>query len=482
MNRKAIIAGVSALVMLACSSSPGWSAGWVDDWIDQKVETSPGYFEGQKRGYYTGGGFSARWNLQNDYLWSVTPPRLKTGCGGIDAFMGGFSFLDPDYLVQKLQRIMSAAPAAAFDVALKVLAPQVSDTIRSLESIADRLNNIQLDECKSARALVATIASPLAPQNKQGELAAIQADWWQSTGGGDLWTEFQQLRQADNDKPDPAAATASMTGCSTDFRSVFAGGSILEQAGARVGITNADYLNLIRGYVGDIFIQAPNPALNINAYKVVYDKPCDQDKGLKDLLDGTAQGKPTNGACSTISDANRNLRQYVQNRLSGIASRYRNRQPLSTTDQAFINASPLAVGLVLKTAVGEQQEGAVIAQLSDVTAKAYAYSILTDMYAKTRGIFETAKNIMSTQGGPAGNNATSSCRIENVSESMAAVEKIESRLFDLMREVQMEYATTVAELNTIYEFVRKQQRFSEEAYQSLRQRFGEGVATRVMGI
>jgi conjugative transfer pilus assembly protein TraH len=89
---------------------------------------------------------------------------------------------------------------------------------------------------------------------------------------------------------------------------------------------------------------------------------------------------------------------------------------------------------------------------------------------------------MSTQGGPAGNNATSSCRIENVSESMAAVEKIESRLFDLMREVQTEYATTVAELNTIYEFVRKQQKFSDEAYQSLRQRFGEGVATRAMNL
>jgi conjugative transfer pilus assembly protein TraH len=482
MNRKLLAIGIWALFFLGFLPSPGWCAGWVDDWIDQKVETSPGYFEGQKRGYYTGGGFSARWNLQNDYLWSVTPPRLKTGCGGIDAFMGGFSFMDPDYLVQKLQRIMSAAPAAAFDVALKVLAPQVSDTIRSLESIADRLNNIQLNECKSSRALVATIASPFAPQNKQGELAAIQADWWQSTGGGDLWTEFQKLRQADNDKPDPTAATASMAGCSADFRSVFTGGSILEQAGARVGVTSADYLNLIRGYVGDIFIQAPNPALNINAYKVVYDKPCDQDKGLKDLLDGTAQGKPTNGACTTISDANRNLRRYVQNRLSAIAARYRNRQPLSPADQAFINASPLAVGLVLKTAVGEQQEGAVIAQLSDVTAKAYAYSILTDMYAKTRGIFETAKNIMSTQSGPAGNNATSSCRIENVSESMAAVEKIENRLFDLMREVQTEYATTVAELNTIYEFVRKQQRFSEQAYQSLRQRFGEGVASRAMNL
>lgn len=117
MSRKAFFAGLAATIILTTSPLPGWSAGWVDDWVDQKVETSPGYFEGQKRGYYTGGGFSARWNLQNDYIWSVTPPRLKTGCGGIDAFMGGFSFMDPDYLVQKLQRIMSAAPAAAFDVA-----------------------------------------------------------------------------------------------------------------------------------------------------------------------------------------------------------------------------------------------------------------------------------------------------------------------------------------------------------------------------
>jgi conjugative transfer pilus assembly protein TraH len=51
-----------------------------------------------------------------------------------------------------------------------------------------------------------------------------------------------------------------------------------------------------------------------------------------------------------------------------------------------------------------------------------------------------------------------------------------------MREVQTEYATTVAELNTIYEFVRKQQRFSDEAYQALRQRFGEGVASRAMNL
>lgn len=454
-------------------------AGWVDDWVDQSAMSSPGYFEGQKRGYYNGGGFSARWNLQNDYLWSVTPPRVRSGCGGIDAFMGGFSFMNADYLVQKLQRIMSAAPAAAFDVALKTLAPQVSDTIRSLEAIADKLNNMQLDECKSSRALVATIASPFAPQNKQGELAAIQADWWQSTGGGDLWTTFQEERKADNNKPDSTASAATMAGCSADFQAVFGGGSVLAQAAAKVGITDASYLSVIRGYVGDIFVQAPDPAQNINAYKVVYDAPCDQNKGLDDLLNGTAQGKESNAACTTITDANRNLRQYVQNRMSSVTAKYQAKQTLDgSTDEAFINASPLAVGLVLKTAVAEKQAPQVIAQLSDVTAKAYAYAILTDMYAKAKGIFATSKSIMSSQNDPAGANGAETCRVENVMEAIGAVEKIEERLAGMIDLVQGEYATTVVELNTIYEFVRKQKTFREEAYQSLRQRFGEGVATR----
>jgi conjugative transfer pilus assembly protein TraH len=464
-------------VLLIFIATPSF-AGWVDDWVDQKAVSSPGYFEGQKRGYYNGGGFSARWNLQNDYLWSVTPPRVRSGCGGIDAFMGGFSFLNADYLVQKLQRIMSAAPAAAFDIALKTLAPQVSDTIRSLESIADKLNNIQLDECKSSRALVATIASPFAPQDKQGELAAIQADWWQSSGAGDLWTSFQEEREADNNQPDASASTATMAGCSTDFKAVFGGGSVLAQAAAKVGITDTAYLSVIRGYVGDIFVQSPYPAMGINGYKVVYDAPCDQNKGLDDLLNGTAQGKESNGACTTITDANRNLRQYVQNRMNSVASKYQARQTLDSSDEAFVNASPLAVGLVLKTAVAEKQSSQIIAQLSDVTAKAYAYAILTDMYAKAKGIFATSKSIMSSQNDPAGANGAETCRVENVMEAIGAVEKIEERLADMIALVQGEYATTVTELNTIYEFVRKQKTFREEAHQSLRQRFGDGVADR----
>src|SRR3546814_10637619 len=66
--------------------------------------TSPGSFEDQTRGYLTAVGMSGRVDVHNDYLMSLSLPKVKAGCGGIDMFLGGMSFLDPDYLVQKLER------------------------------------------------------------------------------------------------------------------------------------------------------------------------------------------------------------------------------------------------------------------------------------------------------------------------------------------------------------------------------------------
>ncbi|MDO3377160.1 conjugal transfer protein TraH [Geoalkalibacter halelectricus] len=474
-----ILLALAALCLGLCPPAPAF-AGWVDDWIDQRTEIAPGYFEGQKRGYYTAGGFSARWNLQKDYLWSVSPPRLKTGCGGIDAFMGGFSFLNADYLVQKLQRIMSAAPAAAFDIALKVYAPQVAETIAKLENMANLLNSIQLDECKASRALVATIATPFSPESRQGDLAAIQGEWWASTGVGDLWTEFQRQRQADNNQPDPQAAVESMSGCSPAFRAVFGQGSLIDNAAAHVGLNNLRYTELIRGFLGDIFIQEPDPAHGINAYRVVYDQPCDQNKSLQSLLDGSAQGKPPGGDCAPIADANRNLRRYAAVMMTDIAAKYRARAPLSPEEEAFLDINPLSVSLVLRSAVAEDQEDRIIAQLSDITAKAYAYALLLDLSARTTNLFAATRALMSAQAGASGANPVHSCQVENVREAMGAIDTLEEKVAELMTLVQGEYATAAIELNTLTELVAKYQRFNEEIRHNLTGRFGSAVAERAV--
>ena len=152
-----------AVLTIAIASLGGTVAfaNFADDWASNMTtnSTSASFYQGSQRGYFTGGSFSARWKQSNDNLVTISKPRIKSGCGGIDAFLGGFSFLDTDYLVNKLQRILSAAPAAAFDIALKTLAPQVSATIKELEAIVDKLNNLQLDDCKAAKALVATVGS-----------------------------------------------------------------------------------------------------------------------------------------------------------------------------------------------------------------------------------------------------------------------------------------------------------------------------------
>ncbi len=154
---------IMAICLLLFPASP--RAAWIDDWIQQKTTTSADYFEGQKRHYGTLGGFSARWQPSQDHLFSITPPKFKSGCGGIDVFLGGFSFLNADYLVQKLQNMMNAAPAVAFDMALNTLCSQCAKTLKALEAISDRLNQLQFDDCKATKAVIATIASGLTTGN-----------------------------------------------------------------------------------------------------------------------------------------------------------------------------------------------------------------------------------------------------------------------------------------------------------------------------
>jgi len=113
MRNKAIkFAGTGfLLVSIVAGSVNNVNANWLDDWYNNVMTSSSGvnYFEGQKRGYATFGSFSLRLPTRTDYLFSIEKPYLRIGCGGIDLFMGSFSFLNVDYLVQKIQRMMQVA-------------------------------------------------------------------------------------------------------------------------------------------------------------------------------------------------------------------------------------------------------------------------------------------------------------------------------------------------------------------------------------
>jgi hypothetical protein len=133
---------------------PAHAQSWAESWFDNVTYTSPGSFEDQTRGYVTAGGMSGRVDVHDDYLMSLTLPKVKAGCGGIDMFLGGMSFLDPDYLVQKLETILQAAPAVAFQYLLETLDEKMGNIISKMEAATNFLNSIQVNDCRLANRMV----------------------------------------------------------------------------------------------------------------------------------------------------------------------------------------------------------------------------------------------------------------------------------------------------------------------------------------
>lgn len=169
---------------------------WFDQFGDDLLIHDSGSWESQQRGYFAAGGISYRTRTNREPIFSITPPKMQIGCGGIDSFWGGFSFLNPEYLVKMFQNILQAAPAFAFKLALSSLCTQCDDAMSSLNSLANSLNSLAMDECKASQALTNlggdSIASMLGAENPRGE---NKENSWLSQSLGMLTETADALRQ-----------------------------------------------------------------------------------------------------------------------------------------------------------------------------------------------------------------------------------------------------------------------------------------------
>src|SRR5436189_5955751 len=55
--------------------------------------TTAGGYQDQTGGFYTGGSVFSRSKVNNAELFSLQMPHYRHGSGGIDRFMGGFSYI-----------------------------------------------------------------------------------------------------------------------------------------------------------------------------------------------------------------------------------------------------------------------------------------------------------------------------------------------------------------------------------------------------
>ena len=122
----------------------------------------PSSIKTQTRGYYNFGGLSVRSDMGSSIRpFNIQMPRLASGCGGVDIGFGGFSFLNIDQLVEKLQKIASAAPAFALNMAPPALCKDCQSIMDQHNAVADSINGLNFDACKSAVGWGKSIGSAL---------------------------------------------------------------------------------------------------------------------------------------------------------------------------------------------------------------------------------------------------------------------------------------------------------------------------------
>ena len=106
---------------------------------------SPGVYQDQAAGYYTGGSFVARNAVKSAQLATVQMPGYRAGCGGIDAWAGGFSHISGQELVNMLRSVGSSAASYAFLLSLQTVSPQIYNIMNELNALATKANHLNIN-------------------------------------------------------------------------------------------------------------------------------------------------------------------------------------------------------------------------------------------------------------------------------------------------------------------------------------------------
>ena len=123
--------------------------------------TAASSYKNQAAGYYNGGSFYGRTPVQSTQLAHLQLPGFRAGCGGIDAWVGGFSHIKSEQLIKALRGIGSAMGSYAFMLAIESISPEIYNVMNELNALAQKINSLNINTCEAA----ATALGGMLPQS-----------------------------------------------------------------------------------------------------------------------------------------------------------------------------------------------------------------------------------------------------------------------------------------------------------------------------
>lgn len=167
--------------------------------------SQPQVWQGQAAGYASGGSLYARTQVKTIQLVSMTLPDINAGCGGIDAYLGSFSYINSEQLQRFAKQIMSNAAGYFFDLALQTTVPEIKTAKDFLQKMASDINSMNLSSCQAAQGIVGglfprtQVAQQKVCQDIAGE-SNIFSDWAASRQGCSVGGQMDKVQDKASDK------------------------------------------------------------------------------------------------------------------------------------------------------------------------------------------------------------------------------------------------------------------------------------------
>ena len=356
--KKVVSLSLAATIFLSGSASANLSS-FIQNNVGSTMTTeNAGYYKTQSRGYYTLGSSRVRWNG----IGTVTPfnmqaPSMNVGCSGIDMVFGGFSYLNFEYLVEKLKKISSAAPAFAFKMALSTLCKDCDTIMTELEKIANSINNMNFDTCKMSQQIGDWAGK------KIGNMASDSLKF----GGNESWLSSHSQAIENTSTTIQGwinGADTFLNGGADGAKENLLQGSLVKRAAATYGTIfgNGDeWEALTRTMVGDVVgytqVKSKKDGSSETDIKVEIIQPeMDYTKFVEILLQGgdidavgfnqTESGgmklKPTYPYIKVTIPAG-GMQKMVEDKIVAIVAKINANQALTPEDKNFINSMPVPV-------------------------------------------------------------------------------------------------------------------------------------------
>ncbi len=351
--------------------------------------TSPNVYQGQQAGYYTGGSLFARNSVRDVQIAEVDLPQFRSGCGGIDLYTGGFSFINSKSLTDTMQNIINNAKGYAFNLALESATPEIANAMKYMNTLASDVNKMNINSCETAAGLVGSVW----PKTHEAQQQVCQDIGTNSGVFGDYAAAHQGCGAG-------GQMAATLNNASGPYKNLaLKNGNIAWTALMQNNFLQSDpqLAEFFMSLSGTVIINNPGNSDNSTQQYKVLSSLADDQSLLKALLrggsaqiyrcDDTSVEGCLNPAVSSVQiSQDQALETQVANLLNDMVSKIYSDTPLTPEEIGLLNATRLPVYKMLnvQAAFSGSQSVLDIQDYADVIATDILFQYLDESLSVVR--------------------------------------------------------------------------------------------------